>query len=116
MAKHKKIVKSEKISSKFKEEVNAQPIYLGRHDLETLHFQDSIQSEVEEHWRPPVGLSKDLSCCVKVRVGWNGSIGHVKVEKSSGVLVYDISARMAVYKLKMPQMAKGKEINITFNQ
>jgi len=92
------------------------PVYLGRHDLEALRLQDAIQGEVEKNWRPPVGLSKDLSCCVKVLVGWDGSIEHVTIDKPSGVLVYDIAARMAVARLQMPQMAKGKEINITFKQ
>jgi len=93
-----------------------QPVYLGRHDIEALRLQDTIQSEVEKHWRPPVGFSEDLCCIIKVFVGWNGSIERVRVEKSSGVLIYDLSARAAASKLKMPAIVKGKEINITFNQ
>jgi len=93
-----------------------QPIYLGRNDLEALRLQDAIQVEVEKCWRPPAGFSKDLCCVIKVLVGWNGKVKRVTVVKSSGVLPYDVSARMAVCKLQMPSAAKGKEVNITFNQ
>jgi len=91
-------------------------IQLGRDDIEALKVGELIQHEVEKHWKPPAGLSKDLSCMVNMRVNWDGSIGTVTISKSSGVLIYDISARVAVSKLNLPKVARGKEINITFKQ
>jgi outer membrane biosynthesis protein TonB len=122
--KAKKIIKKENKSKRTtqaqrdprrKTKQERQPVYIGRHDLQALRLQEMVQGEVEKHWNSPVGFSKDLSCVIKVFVGWNGSIENISVKESSGVLIYDVSARMAISKLKMPPMAKGKEINITFN-
>jgi len=93
-----------------------QPIYIGQKELEVLSVQYEIEREVAKHWRPPAGLSKDLTCTIHVLVDWNGKSKQAKVKKTSGVLIYDISARMAVAKLNLPKSVRGKEINITFNQ
>jgi len=91
-------------------------IYIGRHDLEALRVQEVIQREVEMNWRPPVGLSKELACILKVLIDWDGGIKKVSVVKSSSVLIYDISARRSIAKLQLPRSVRGKEINITFKQ
>ncbi|MFC1842353.1 TonB C-terminal domain-containing protein [Candidatus Dependentiae bacterium] len=91
-------------------------IYIGQQELEALKIQYEIEAEVKKHWRPPAGLSKDLSCTVNVLVDWNRKATKVQVAQSSGVLIYDVSARMAVSRLCLPSVLKGKEVHITFNQ
>lgn len=93
-----------------------EPIYVGRLEMEALRLQKEMQNEVSKSWKPPVGLSKELECVLKVLVNWNGSVQDTEVEKSSGVLMYDISARTAVAKMQLPRWAYGKEFHITFKQ
>lgn len=128
-SKHKKQVAKQKGNSskkqvaknkKIKTEKNIarpgqQPIYIGRFELEALHMQEAIEQEISKHWKPPAGLAKDLSCTIKVLVGWDGVVKKSTMVKQSGVLMYDVSARMAASSLSL-KVAKGKEINITFNQ
>jgi len=91
-------------------------IYIGRHELDALYMEQAIKDEVSKHWRPPLGLPKDLLCTINVLVGWDGSIKNVVVSQSSGVLMYDISARNTLSKLELPRWSRGKEIKIIFNQ
>jgi len=117
-----KIVKKKVVASKkavvpaVAKPVEPQPIYVGRQELAALQMQAEIEQEVLKHWSPPAGLSKELTCSIKVLVGWDGNIKNSVIQKTSGVLIYDISARTAVSKLNMPKGARGKEINILFNQ
>ena len=92
------------------------PVYVGQVEMEALRMQQQLQREMSQHWKPPVGLTKDLECVLKVLVDWSGNVSETGVNKSSGVLMYDISARTAVAQMQMPQWARGKEFNITFKQ
>lgn len=91
-------------------------IYIGQNEAEGLRIQYEVQAEVVKHWSPPAGLAKDLSCEINLTVDWEGKASQVKVAKSSGVLVYDISARVAASKLILPSSLRAKELNIVFNQ
>jgi len=94
-----------------------QPIYVGQLEMAAIQMQDEMHQEVSKSWKPPAGLPKDLQCCVKIVVDWNGRVHEAIVEKPSGVLMYDISARTAVAKLdELPRWARGKEFSITFKQ
>ena len=74
------------------------------------------QQEVEKYWRSPVKLPENLSCTVSVLVDQSGSAKQVNVIKSSGALIFDISARGVAFKTIFPQKVRGKQINIIFNQ
>ena len=93
-----------------------QPIYIGQKELEKLSVQYEIEREVAKHWRPPAGLSKDLTCTIRVLVDWNGKARQVMIKQTSGVLAYDIPARGAIARLQLPKSLRGKEIDITFSQ
>ena len=92
------------------------PIYVGRVEMEAMRMQDEMQTQVHKNWKPPVGLSKDLVCVLKVLVDWSGRAQETLVESSSGVLMYDIAARTAVARMQLPRWAYGKEFSITFKQ
>ena len=75
-----------------------------------------IEQELEKAWHPPVGLSKDLACIIKVKVNSNGGIDDLTLEESSKVISYDIAARTALDTMSFPKMLRGKEVIITFKQ
>ena len=90
-------------------------IYIGRQELEQLAIEQYIQQEIGIHWRPPQGLSDQLSCEIKLVIGGNGTIAESFVAKSSGVLVYDIAAESALLHVAhLPAWAHNKEFFITF--
>lgn len=91
-------------------------ICLNQEGQEGEKIINEIILEVAKHWRPPEGLKKDLSCTIGLVVDWNGKVTQVRVVKPSGVLAYDISARVAASKLNMPNSLYGKDLNIGFTQ
>ena len=46
----------------------------------------------------------------------NGKIEDIKIIKSSGVMMFDISVRQAIFAMKMPQWTYGKPFTINFKQ
>jgi len=93
-----------------------EPIYVGQMEMDAQWMQNEMHKEVTKKWRPPVGLSKDLVCILKVLIDWHGNTTHTTVEQPSGVLLYDISTRTAMMQLTLPSWAYGKEFTITFKQ
>jgi len=96
--------------------IEEQALYLGQADLDALQIQDAISHEILNHWKPPTGLANNVSCQIKVQLGWEGKISSVAVQESSGIVIFDISARTAAGKMQLPKWAWGKELIITFNQ
>lgn len=88
----------------------------GRVDLNALYVQEYIQKEVEQHWKPPVGLSKELACTIKIYIDWEGKATNAIIADSSSVLIYDIAARTAASALALPKWGWGKEFSIAFKQ
>ena len=93
-----------------------EPIYVGQMEMDAQWMQNEMHKEVTKKWRPPVGLSKDLVCILKVLIDWHGNTTQTTVKKPSGVLLYDISTRTAMMQLTLPSWAYGKEFTITFKQ
>lgn len=92
----------------------AVPVYVGAQELPLLRMQEGIQRAIEEQWRVPAGLSKNLLCEVKVVISAEGKAKAV-LHKSSGVLVYDVAAESAAQRANYSKELWGKEITITFN-
>ncbi len=95
---------------------NNTPTYLGRKQLDTVHIQRALAQELRAVWHPPEGLSDDLEATVCVDVGHTGEVVSVDTQQESGVLVYDIHARTAVYAMQFPRACWGKQVTITFKQ
>jgi len=85
-------------------------------DYDTPQIQQYVQNEISQKWTPPIGLPEDLMCEIIIQVGNDGSVEDSKIEKSSGVLIYDLSARSAASSLSLPRWAWGREFTISFNQ
>lgn len=90
--------------------------YVGRDDLDALHMQEYISQELVNHWQPPIGVPKDRICELKVLIDWQGKVTDIRIQKPSGVLVYDMSARSAVLAMNFPKWLWGKEFTINFKQ
>lgn len=83
---------------------------------EQARMYECIEQEIVSRWRPPCGLAKDLSCQIKCSIGGNGTVVACKIEKSSGVLIYDMAARSAARAMTLDRWAWGKEFTIIFKQ
>lgn len=109
-------VKQKQVAPKKQQGKQEQPLLVGRHEMEALKMQEALEQEIVKQWKPPTGLPKTLACTLSFFVSWSGDIQKITIEKSSGVLMYDISARMSVAALSLPKTAHGKEFTITFQQ
>ena len=93
---------------------NQNVLYVGQQEMDALQMQDYIQQEMAQHWSPPAGMRKNISCIIKVMIGFDGAVTKIDVEESSGVLIFDGAAKRAAAQLTPPQWALGKEIILTF--
>ncbi len=89
-------------------------IRVGYWDIEALRRYNVLQKELVKYWRPPIGVLDGCSCKIKIFVSWDGSILEMDMIKQSGVLMYDVAARSALFAMSMPRWAQGKSITITF--
>lgn len=85
-------------------------------EVEALRKQAQLQKELVQTWKPPIGVSPDCMCEISFFVTSKGKVENIKMVKSSGVLMFDISARQALCAMKMPQWTYGKPFTINFNQ
>jgi len=87
---------------------------VGYRDVEAMRRYNVLQKELVKYWRPPIGVLNGCSCKIKIFVSWDGSILEMDMIKQSGVLMYDVAARSALFAMSMPRWAQGKSITITF--
>ncbi len=83
-------------------------------EVEALRRGAQLQKELVQKWQPPIGVAPDCSCELSFIVSKNGAVQQLKTTKSSGVLMFDISARQALCAMKMPQWTYGKPLIISF--
>ncbi len=87
---------------------------VGYRDVDAMRRYNVLQKELVKYWRPPIGVLNGFSCKIKIFVSWDGSILEMDMIKQSGVLMYDVAARSALFAMSMPRWAQGKSITITF--
>lgn len=85
-------------------------------EVEALRRGAQLQKELVQKWKPPIGVSPDCMCEISFFVTTTGKIENLKMAKSSGVMMYDISARQALSAMTMPQWTHGKPLTINFKQ
>ncbi len=76
----------------------------------------ALQKEFSRCWKPPVGVPEDCACEIKLMIGPNGAIEDVTMAKPSGVLMYDVAARSAVFAMEFPRWSWRKSLILTFKQ
>lgn len=85
-------------------------------EVEALRRGAQLQKELVQKWKPPIGVSPECMCEISFFVTTAGKIEDLKMVKSSGVMMYDISARQALFAMAMPQWTYGKPLIISFKQ
>lgn len=85
-------------------------------EVEALRCGTQLQKELVHKWQPPIGVSPECTCEISFCVNTKGTIENLKMVKSSGVVMFDISARQALFSMKMPQWTHGKYLTINFKQ
>lgn len=87
-------------------------IFVGYQQLDECVIGSKIQHSIQQCWTPPIGVTPTTSCQMRVTISDEGVACMVKIEKSSGVLVYDTSARLALLQVEYPKEVYGKTITI----
>jgi len=90
-------------------------VYLGRDDVQAQSLVITIHNEIIKHWKPPKGLPTGLECSVNIKVNNEGRVTDLKFEKSSKVLIYDISLKNAILKTIMPNELKNRDFTLNLN-
>lgn len=85
-------------------------------EQDMYELQQALQEELQMHWHPPTGLSKDLLCEISIQLDAKGHVHHYDFVTASGVLVYDIHAQATIMQMHYPHYAWGKQLTITFKQ
>ncbi len=92
------------------------PMASDNETYDTPQIQNFIRGEIVKTWEPPIGMPEDLACDIIVKIGCDGLVMDSKIERSSGVLIFDLSARSAAAALVLPRWAWGREFTINFCQ
>jgi outer membrane biosynthesis protein TonB len=91
-------------------------LYVTHEEFDALQKEEYLRNEVSSCWQCPPGLNPDLSCVVKVSVDHEGNVADVAIDSSSGVLIFDTSAKMALGAFTPPPWSYGNSLLITFKQ
>lgn len=108
--------KDEKIlTSKKLEEQKTPVVYGTAREVEMRRQQEVLTQEITQYWKPPVGVAAGCACHITFTVNWQGELADVAITEPSGVLMYDLAARSAIYTMKMPEWAKGKTFTVVLH-
>lgn len=89
-------------------------IVVGQQEYEMMQLYQEIHDELSGHWHPPAGLVPEKHVILLVSLGEKGVVDELIVEQPSGILVYDMAARMAVSKTQFPKNIWGQQIRLHF--
>lgn len=90
------------------------PIVLGQEEFEILQTCQAIYEQMNQQWHPPAGLHPAKQCIILVTINNQGSGSQMQVEQSSGVLAYDLAARMAVSRAQFPKNVWDQQVRLHF--
>lgn len=85
------------------------PILIARSASEAAHLTVAvaIQEELLRVWHPPIGTEDGISCTIQVTLDAQGKLTEFAIKKSSGFLLFDVSARAAIQQAVWPQAVWG---------
>lgn len=112
------VAKKEQASNVAQEEQSIEgPIIVAKDYREkiVLKKHQLLQQELVRVWHPPIGVTKECACCVRVAVTRDGAIQKVDIVNSSGILMFDVAARSALYSAQLPKWTWGTSFDITFS-
>lgn len=91
-------------------------VYATPSQVEGYRQAHMLQEELSRTWKLPAGMKEGTECQITIKLNWNNAIQKITVDRSSGVLVFDVAARSALYSMKMPEWTKGKTITLSFKR
>lgn len=83
---------------------------------DSLDVQHKIQQKVQENFKSPIGIGKEVSCECTVLIGQTGKSSKVTMVKSSGIRVYDISVRAMLVTVDFPKEVWNRTITVVVGQ
>lgn len=87
---------------------------ISTHEMRTMHIQQAIVEQLQQHWQPPAGLQPESETILVVRIDCRGNINEIQTQQSSGIFAYDVQARSAVYAMQFPKACWGSMVTIAF--
>jgi|GEM_PF-6251858 hypothetical protein len=107
--------KEETIKPEVVDLFDEEAVYVGQQDLNALELRQELLQEIEQAWRPPVGLATNKICKVRVLVDWKGKAEDIVFEESSQIVAFDASVRHALLTMQFPKSSYGKELILPFH-
>jgi hypothetical protein len=115
------LVEKKEVAELLPEPTILAPCILGEQYAKSATVQDPfliqyalLQEEVSRHWKPPVGMQPSGMCHITAIITNEGTIQTLTIAQSSGILVFDIAARNALFASTWPAWVKGKIVTIVF--
>jgi|GEM_PF-7119782 len=90
------------------------PVVLGQEEYELLQAYQAVYEQVSAQWRPPAGIKPARPCIILITLDNRGLVAQLTVEQTSGVLAYDVAARMAVGRSQFPKHMWNEQIRLHF--
>lgn len=84
--------------------------------VEEYRQYESFYASIAHSWKPPIGSALDCTCQITMHIAWDGSVQKLVIDKSSGILMYDVAARNALYNMFIPSWAYGKSLTVLLRQ
>jgi len=106
--------KKEELVQEGKTGNEVEEIVIGQQEYEVMQLYQEIHDELSTYWHPPAGFNPKKQAILLVSLGQDGAIVQLQVEQPSGILVYDMAARMAVSKAKFPKNIWGQQLRLHF--
>ncbi len=91
-----------------------EPLMLSVHEYNQQQESFEIVDAIRRWWQPPLGVRPDAECRMLVTVTSTGECQEIIVQQSSGIPAYDISAKSALLKCKLPKHIWGKQCVLQF--
>jgi hypothetical protein len=93
---------------------SGQALYVGQSYDQESKAHMALSRSLARTWKPPHGLSETLLSQLSVEIGSDGLVKEVVVDKKSGVLAHDLSAKAALWRVSYPREFWGKTVSIVF--
>ncbi len=77
-----------------------------------LTVQLAIQEELLRVWHPPIGIPEGISCSMQITVDARGAVQLLEIKKSSGMFLFDVSARAAIHQAVWPHAVWGTTLEL----
>lgn len=113
--KSNKPVKVEDKSTEKEQIASATEIERAAQENQQVLLFSQLQKQIIAEWNAPIGMPKDTACTISFFIDLKGFLQHITIDSSSGILMYDLSARAAITKTIMPRWSRGKSFTITFH-